>query len=315
VPKADIAIHPHQFARVMPHNRISVREDVLFSNHKGEEKSGIRKRNLKTLEKLRPALERVLLPEETVFYIARARTPLNTLEQVTAGWWTYVLAAASVVVTNKRILFFPVKTDGSWKESVRSAQWGDLSEVKIRGWITPGMIFQYRNGTKEIYSGFRSGEAKKISAIAAAMVVSGAGEQSAAQAAVQLCPDCRSVLTPRVYSCAGCGLVFKNEKSMIWRSIFLPAGGYFYTGHPVIAILPALVEAYFLVAVAMLIIQGAASGRGRGDLVAVMVFLGFIWAVETAVTILHCRRYIREYIPEKRRAAGTNVSLTAKAGA
>jgi hypothetical protein len=315
VPKVDIAIHPQQFARVMPHNRISVREDVLFSNHKGEEKPRIRKRNLKFFEKLRPALERVLQPDETVFYIARGRTPLNTLEQITAGWWTYVLAAATLVVTNKRILFFPVKTDGSWKESVRSAQWGDVSEAKIRGWITPGMIFQYRNGTKEIYTGFRTGDAKKIAEIAKAMIVAAAGEQSAAQAAVQLCPDCRNVLTPRVYSCANCGLVFKNEKTMILRSIFLPAGGYFYTGHPVIGLLPALVEGYFLIAVAVLMAQGAANGRGRGDLVAIAVFLGFVWTLETAITVLHCRRYIREYIPEKRRAAGTNVSLTAKAGA
>jgi hypothetical protein len=101
----DISIHQQQLARVMPFGNFSVREDVLFSNHKGDERSGIRKRNSKALERLRPALERVLQPGEAVLYIARGRTPLSVLEQLTAGWWTHMLAAAAVVFTNQRILF------------------------------------------------------------------------------------------------------------------------------------------------------------------------------------------------------------------
>ena len=117
---ADIVIHQQQFARVLPVEGIAIREDVLFSNHKGVEKDGLHKRNLAALEKLRPALAQLLQPNEVVLYIARGRTPLTILEQLTAGWWTYFLAAAAVVITNRRILFFPINNDGTWKESVRT---------------------------------------------------------------------------------------------------------------------------------------------------------------------------------------------------
>jgi hypothetical protein len=45
-----------------------------------------------------------------------------------------------------------------------------------------------------------------------------------------------------------------------------------------------------------------------------LVLLGLFWAIETAVTILHCRRYIREYIPEKRDPARRHQNLASKVG-
>ena len=307
--KPDISIHQQQLARVMPSGSISVREDVLFSNHKGDERSGIRKRNTKALEKLRPALERLLQPGEAVLYIARGRTPLTVLEQLTSGWWTYMLASAALVFTNQRILFFPVKTDGSWKESVRTVLWGDVAEVKSNGFVTRNLALTYRNGQKETYLAFRAGDAKKIALMAQALIPTSAGEMSVTHGAVQLCPDCRKPLTAGVYSCTSCGLVFKNEKSMILRSIFLPAGGYFYTGHPMIALLPALVEVIFLISVLGVIISGSRDPQAAAGLPGTILVLFVFWALETAITILHCRRYIREYIPLRRTAASTSKAL------
>lgn len=307
--KADISIHQQQLARLLPSGSFSVREDVLFSNHKGDERSGIRKRNSKALEKLRPALERLLQPGEAVLYIARGRTPLSVLEQLTAGWWTHMLAAAAVVFTNQRILFFPVKTDGSWKESVRTALWGDVAEVKSNGFVTRNLGFTYRNGQKETYLGFRPGDAKKIALIARTLIPVSAGEMSVTHGAVQLCPDCHKALVPGIYSCSSCGLTFKNEKSMILRSIFLPAGGYFYTGHPMIALLPALVEIIFLIDVLGLILVGNHDPQAPGNLAGGILVLLVFWALETAITILHCRRYIREYIPLRRTAASPSKAL------
>jgi hypothetical protein len=307
--KADISIHQQQLARVMSSGSFSVREDVLFSNHKGDERSRIRKRNSKALEKLRPALERLLQPGEVVLYIARGRTPLTLIEQLTAGWWTHMLAAAAIVFTNQRILFFPVKTDGSWKESVRTALWGDVAEVKSSGFVTRNLILTYRNGQKETYLGFRPGDAKNITLIARALIPVSAGEMSVTHGAVQVCPDCRKTLTPGVYSCTSCGLTFKNEKSMILRSIFLPAGGYFYTGHPMIALLPALVEIIVLIDVLGLILVGNHDPQAPGNLGGGILLLFVFWSLETAVTILHCRRYIREYIPLRRPEASAREAL------
>lgn len=299
MPGADLCIHDSQVPRTALIDSVSVRNDILFTNDKGKDKRSIQKRSEKALQKLAPALQRVLLPAETVLYIARARSPLTIVEQLTAGWWTVLLAASAVVITNKRILFFPVKHDGSWKESVRAVQWGDLEEVKPRGLLTMNVTFKSRDGTKTTYTNFRRTDAKKIAAIATALLPAASGEMTSAHGVVQLCPDCLNVLTQGQYFCSGCGLTFKNEKSMVMRSVFLPAGGYFYTGHPLVAILPAIIEGILAVELLVFLLAGLASKQLHNILPALVV-LGVFWALETAVTILHCRRYIRDFIPDKR---------------
>src|SRR5664279_4802837 len=162
----------------------------------------------------------------------RARSPMSALEQLTASFWTSMLAACAVVFTNQRILFFPVKHDGKWRESVRAVAWGDLEEVKPKGLLTKTLSFKTRDGAKQTFTNILSADGKKLAAITAAVLPAAAGEQTSAHGMVQFCPDCQAALTAGNYQCLACGLVFKNEKTMILRSILLPAGGYFYTGHP-----------------------------------------------------------------------------------
>jgi Bacterial PH domain len=273
---------------------------VLSTNDRGEEKESVQKRTAKTLKKLSPVLERILRPEEAVLYAIPARSPLSILEQLTAAWWTAMLAACVIVVTNKRILFFPVKRDGNWRESVRAVQWGDLEDIKIAGLLVRNATFKFRNGTKATYTNFKRGDARKLAALATALIPAASGEQTSAHSVVPLCPDCCEALTERQYSCSRCGLNFKNEKTMVLRSIILPAGGYFYTGHPLVAILPAVVEGVLLLDILLVLFAGLSSPKAVPNLLAGLLLLGLFWAFETGVTILHCRRYVREFIPEKR---------------
>jgi hypothetical protein len=62
------------------------------------------------------------------------------------------------------------------------------------------------------------------------------------------------------------------------------------------------------------LLAGFASPRVTSNVLPTLVALVFFWAFETAVTILHCRRYIRDYIPEKRGALRARQDLMAKAG-
>jgi hypothetical protein len=45
---------------------------------------------------------------------------------------------------------------------------------------------------------------------------------------------------------------------------------------------------------------GLAAPKAGANLLAGLLLLAMFWALETSITILHCRRYIREFIPEKR---------------
>lgn len=314
MPAPDFRIHENQFARTETLDGVSIRSDVLFTSETGEQKESVQKRTGKILRKLCPVLQRMLLPGESVLYAMPARSPLSVVEQLTAAWWTALLAACVIVVTNKRILFFPVKRDGNWRESVRAVYWGDLEEVKAKGLLVRNVTFKCRNGAKPTYTNFRRADAKKLTAIASALLPASSGEQTSAHGFVQLCPDCCGVLAERQYSCTGCGLRFKNEKTMVLRSIFLPGGGYFYTGHPLIAILPAIIETIFIVDILIILFAGWASPKAVPDLFAGLLGLGIFWALETAITILHCRRYVRDFIPEKRDPTRSPQGAIAKAG-
>ena len=102
---------------------------------------------------------------------------------------------------------------------------------------------------------------------------------------------------------------------MVTRSILLPGGGYFYTGHPLIAMLPAVVEGLLVLEILGFLFAGLASPKAMPNILSGLLLLGLFWALETAVTILHCRRYVREYIPEKRDLARSRQEdYTAKIG-
>jgi hypothetical protein len=314
VPSPDLSIHDHQLPQITKVDAISVRGDVLFTNDKGEAKASVQKRSEAALRKLMPPLQTILLPGEAVLYVARAHSPLTPLEQITAAWWTRLLAAAAIVITNQRLLFFPVKRDGSWRESVRAVYWGDLEEVKPRGLLVHHVTFKSKNGTKATYTHFRRRDAKKIAAISKALHPTASGEMTSAHGFVQLCPGCRNVLTPSHYLCPACGLAFKDEKTMVRRSILLPGGGYFYTGHPFIAMLPAVIEGFLMLDILVLLFAGLSSPSTRVTVLPTLTVLILFWSLETAVTILHCRRYIREFIPDKSGPLRASQDATAKVG-
>ena len=101
---------------------------------------------------------------------------------------------------------------------------------------------------------------------------------------------------------------------MVTRSILLPGGGYFYTGHPLVAIIPALVEGLLVLEILSLLVAASTSPKAMPAVRSSLMILGLFWALETAVTILHCRRYVRDYIPEKRGPIRAHQDLTAKIG-
>ena len=106
MPAKDIPIHADQMAREMNHNGITVREEVLYTNHKGKEKNKLRKRAEQTLERLKDVLPKVLEPEEAVLYVSPVQAPLSAVTQLTLGWVAYSLTRSMLVITNRRLLEF-----------------------------------------------------------------------------------------------------------------------------------------------------------------------------------------------------------------
>jgi len=304
----DLPVHPEQSPRLTSLQGVRVREDTLYSNHRGAEKKGIRKRAETAIEKLQEVLRRALGPEEAVLYVARCQAPVGAFDQFTLGWYIYYVTGTILVFTNRRLLQFGVRRNGDWKQTLRTVSWGDMDGAQVKGWLGPVLELKYRSGKKEKYWNLRRDDAKKIKTLLSAIMSAGARETSGSQEMVTLCPFCLSELTPAVYQCPKCRAAFKDEKTMLRRSWLIPGGGYFYTGHWFLAFGDFLVEAYLLVLLFVVLgfavgfIRDTSSNPGEtalagGEAWVAVGFVAAILVVEKLMTIHHCRRFIREFIP------------------
>ncbi|NDQ57703.1 MAG: hypothetical protein GZ088_11585 [Acidipila sp.] len=311
MPSADLAVYPDQFPRTAIRGPVRVREDVLFTGPKGEDKSAARNRAEQALDNLQDILGKLLEPQEAVLYIARAVAPLSFFEQFTLGWQAYHMYGTVLVFTNRRIIRFGVKGKGMrgwvWRGTLHSVLWGDIAEAKCKGFLSRTLRSKYRNGRKETYMRINGTDAKKIRSLVAALLPVAATEASAAQQMISHCPECVTPLAPRVYRCPQCQQDFKTEKALLWRSILIPGGGYYYVGWKGFAILFGLVELVLIfeigswVCIALGIIPPPI-GPNRttaGDAMAVAGFLLAMFALETLVVFLHMRRFVREFVPDR----------------
>lgn len=307
MPDVNFPVHPDQSARLGSLSGVRIREDTLYTSHKGEEKKGVRLRAEKAIDKLQEVLRKVLEPQETVLYVARCQAPVTAFEQLTLGWYIYYVTGTVLVFTSRRLLHFLVKRDGSWKKVIRTVGWGDLEEAKVKGWISHTFQLKYRDGKKEIYWKLRRDDAKKIKILLAALFSVGPGEVSGARSMVSLCPTCLATLTPQMYQCSKCNLTFKDEKTMVRRSLLIPGGGYFYVGHWFLGLADFIVEAYLVILVVIFVLVAFGMPDSlfepnelpatTGVDLFLAALVAVILALEKWLTIHHCRRFIREFIP------------------
>lgn len=308
MPDPRLTLYPDQSARLGSSSGVPVREDTAYTNAKGREKGGIRKRTEKAIEKLQEPLRKVLEPEEAVLVVANARLPESLLEQFFLGWLGAVTDTGLLVLTNRRLLFFLVGRNGSWKRSVRGAVLGDIEEAKVKTFLAR-LDLRFRNSAKEAYWRIGGEDAKRLKAIFPPLLQASGGEQSSYQRSVHLCPQCLAPLTEGIYLCPKCGLEFKNEAALARRAWLLPGGGYFYARHPGAGVLDFGIEAIIALLVLSFSLQALgviAEDVGPGEtplgpvgLWGVAGFLVLIWIGKKFMVIRHCRRFIREFIPTK----------------
>lgn len=313
MPNAQFPVHPEQSSRISSLHGVRIREDVLFSNHMGVENPGIRKREEKIIEGLSEVLTKVLGPEEVVLAAIRCQAPLGALEQFTLGWYVYYVTQAVLVFTNQRLMCYQVKQAGSfgkgviWKQGLRSANWGDIEEAKVKGWLIPTLNLKFRDGRKERFSGLGFGNARKIKILLSAIQTAGSAPATSAQGMPSLCPSCFAELSPEIYTCGKCRLEFKNEKTLL-KMLFIPGGDYFYVGLRYLGVVHFISGSVLLV---MLVLFGLAA-FGVADFLAEpghpsapsevlpgLAFLALIFASHKALTFLSCRRMVRRFIPLK----------------
>lgn len=309
--KSDLPIHLNLVPQVITDAAgLSLRPDVLYTDAQGEEKGRLHKSADKLLGKLNEPLRRLLESGEAVLYVCRAQAPLNSLEQFVGGSYVYYQTMVVLVFTSRRLLHLLVNNSAEWRRGLRDVRWGDVPNARVKGILSRSLELEYRNLYKETYTRLGYRDAAKLRVLLPPLLEASRGELSPMLAMVPHCPDCFAILTPRVYLCPHCGLVFKDEKTLLRRALLIPGGGYFYTRQWGFGILSALYETWFtwVFIVAILMVLGVvpvpqAEGQPQSQADALSGVVGVLWVlgIEKLFHYYHSLRVVRDFSPTDRK--------------
>jgi len=298
-------------------NGLRIREDVLYRDAEGKENLAIRNRADRALKILGPTLQRILKPDETILYLFGAESRRGLLQMILRRFSFF--ADTLLVITDKRIVALRVWSGTlgmKWTGSIRSVRWADVSNAKVLNPLIPMFNLRFRNGTSDGYWKIRRYDARKLDGLLSSGLLDLSGEQSGARGAAALCPRCLQTLVPRKYRCWRCNLVFKDEKGLWLRALFIPGGAYLYTeGLGALGILSAGLELFILVVSVLVFLATAGvplphffgerdTTVGPGEAVPifiislVLMFIFFLLPLKV-LAILRCKPHIRDFIPER----------------
>ena len=273
---------------------LPVNQSIAFSNHKGEFKERLRKKQLEMLEPFVPLLKQFLEPGEEVLLAMRGCSPMSFMEQFTAGWMIYYIKRCVLVVTDRRILHFPAKSNYSPRHSIAQIRYGDVDTIEASTFLSRKFTVKYKNGTKEIFLYVK--DTKKLKTVLNDVRMTG-HQPTTCGIRHHLCPKCTAPLKVGEYLCPSCKLEFKNERKARNVSILYPGGGYFYTGHPFLGIGDAIVETILIAMVLLSLVELVTGAKDNAASLVGVLFFGIILFIEKLYTVFHAKHYVKEYIP------------------
>jgi hypothetical protein len=266
MPNADIQIYPTIPARRVQSAGFHVREDVLYSDAKGREKSKLRKRAGEALEDLVDVLHRVLEPDETMFYIAPTQAMPGALAQLFGGGWhMYSIPRTLFFLTDRRMIAIRLRKrmrGWHWNRGIQAVRWGDIESATGGGSLSRNLTLKFRNGETRRYWRFGWGELKKVRQVIDGLRAHVTGESAAAGGMVSLCPNCLAALAPRNYKCLSCGVEFRDEKTLWRRALVIPGGASLYVGANALGILRGVFEAIISLSILISLVGLISAPRG-----------------------------------------------------
>ena len=205
-----------------------------------------------------------------------------------------LLKRSLFVFTNKRLLHVPTTWTFNYRGCISQILYQDCRRLQVKG---SGLVAEYHTGKKDRFSAIPRADRLVIRHF---QFATGASDRrSEIPQRQHLCPSCAEVLPVRPATCPACGLEFKTRSKALTRSLLLPGGGFFYTGHPFLGAGDALGEAY------LVILTLTSLGAGLfGNTEAMAIFWLFLVAllIEKLGTIHHANKFLEEVLPENLKA-------------
>ena len=265
--------------------------EIMFSDHKGQHRKGIESHQRKLAEKVL-FLNRFLDEQEKVLLITKCCSPMGQIEQLLTGWIIYYLKRALLVITDKRILHIPTTIRYAYRNSIAQILYTDLDSIQLR---QRTLVAIYKSGMKEKFHYVSRSERKKLKALLQTVPLEGA--QSEIPDRRHLCPRCKTVLEKDISSCPTCYLGFKGKSEGRKLSLIYPGGGYFFTRHPVLGVMDAIIEVIFSLNIIVSFVDMMNGVEGAG-----IALVGWIvaLAIEKSITVYHSNHYLKEFITKEK---------------
>ena len=276
---------------------LAINAEVMFADHKGRHKPRIEKRQRKLLSQM-SFLSDFLQEGETIQVVTTAVSPTTFIDQWTTGYIYMYIRRCFLIVTDRRILHVPTTINYKYRRSISQICFGDVESIVLRG---AHLKVKYTSGGNDQFLHLRGAERKKIRLMFKENKPEGSTSNAGKRA--HLCPRCTSELNAGVYACGSCALEFKSRKTALKLSVWLPGGGYFYTGHPILGLIDASVELILMLAIIGSWLPDA-SGSGGGFAEA-SVFV-IILLIEKLITVYHADNFIQEYLTRDKQITPAN---------
>jgi hypothetical protein len=274
---------------------LCVDTSVLFSDHKGIYRSGIEKHQRKLLSKLSflaPHLEQ----GERILHIISGCSPVTAVEQLLTGVLLQPLKRSLFAITNRRIFHVPITRGLRHRWSIAHILYADCRLMHL-GWST--LVVKYKSGRTEKFRCIGRNGRKKARILLRNMPLK--GRASPILEREHLCPRCTNPLIKGYYACPSCSLQFKNKSCATVLSILIPGGGYFYTRHPIIGVMEAIMETIvFLLLSAATTAYFISSPSAPRSISQAIILCAIVLGYQKAVSSMFSNKCIEDFIPKKR---------------
>ena len=300
----DIQIYPTIPSRRVNQEGFYVREDVLYSNAKGREKDRLRKSALVVLDALGDVLRRILEKDETIFCIAPGQAMPGPIAQFFgSGWHSQSIPRTILFLTDRRIIALRMRkrmSNWDWNRGIWTARWGDLENVTADGFVSRYLTLKFRNRETRRYWRFGWGDLKKIRLVIDTLRPHATGESTTAGGPVSLCPNCLAALTPGAYKCPSCSVEFKDEKTLLKRSLIVPGGASLYVGASGLGVLRAIFESVISISILISLFELTRAPKGssaEATLITGVVVECAVLFVDKLLAYHLALRQVRDFIP------------------
>ncbi|MCL2659063.1 MAG: hypothetical protein FWD64_00900 [Acidobacteriaceae bacterium] len=282
-------VYPEVMPNITQSYGFPVREDILTTNHKGKPVTFF-KTSQNVLTAVAPILRRVLEQDEVVYYATSAQDPLPL---ILADAYTRISFIVTLVFTDRRLLVFNMtngKANAGWRGNIQSLRWTEVTEFKGAGFAFGGNArFNLQGGAKPLC--FTTRAIPKLKTFLPALIERARSQGVRNEGCLSLCARCLKPLAAGVYTCANCGLVYKDESSLT-KKLLLPGGPYFYAGMTTVGVVTAISQVIVLLLLLALVLLG-----GEADTLVTIFILAAAAIYAQVLAWFTARKMIRKHLP------------------